>query len=106
MLTSGINFLNYKKKVKDKKIKKHLIDLISKNSSIIQSLSKNYKDKFNKSFLNKVKTNKNFRLLGMGGSTLGSQAIYQFFENRVKYSFDFIDNLQSKKYSNKKNILI
>ena len=102
MLTSGINFLNYKKKVKDKKIKKHLIDLISKNSSIIQSLSKNYKDKFNKSFLNKVKTNKNFRLLGMGGSTLGSQAIYQFFGNAVKNNFEFIDNLQSKKNFNKK----
>ena len=103
MLTSGINFLNYKKKVKDQKIKKHLIDLISKNNSIIQSLSKNYKDKFNKSFLNKVKKNKNYRLLGMGGSTLGSQAIYQFFENTIKNNFDFIDNLQSKKYYNKKN---
>lgn len=102
MLTSGINFLNYKKKVKDQKIKKHLIDLINKNNSIIQSLSKNYKDKFNKSFLNKIKKNKNYRLLGMGGSTLGSQAIYQFFENTIKNNFEFVDNLQSKKYNNKK----
>ena len=102
MLTSGINFLNFKKKVKNKKIKKHLIDLINKNSPIIQSLSKNYKDKFNKSFLNKIKKNKNYRLLGMGGSTLGSQAIYQFFENTVKNNFEFIDNLQSKKNFNKK----
>ena len=102
MLTSGINFLNFKKKVKDKKIKKDLIDLINKNSPIIQSLSKNYKDKFNKSFLNKIKKNKNYRLLGMGGSTLGSQAIYQFFENTVKNNFEFIDNLQSKKNFNKK----
>ena len=102
MLTSGINFLNFKKRVKDKKIKKHLIDLINKNSPIIQSLSKNYKDKFNKSFLNKIKRNKNYRLLGMGGSTLGSQAIYQFFENTVKNNFEFIDNLQSKKNFNKK----
>ena len=102
MLTSGINFLNFKKKIKDKKIKKNLIDLINKNSPIIQSLSKNYKDKFNKSFLNKIKKNKNYRLLGMGGSTLGSQAIYQFFENTVKNNFEFIDNLQSKKNFNKK----
>ena len=102
MLTSGINFLNYKKKVKDQKIKKHLIDLINKNSPIIQSLSKNYKDKFNKSFLNKIKKNKNYRLLGMGGSTLGSQAIYQFFENTIKNNFEFVDNLQSKKYNYKK----
>ena len=102
MLTSGINFLNFKKRVKDNKIKKDLIDLINKNSPIIQSLSKNYKDKFNKSFLNKIKKNKNYRLLGMGGSTLGSQAIYQFFKNTVKNNFEFIDNLQSKKNFNKK----
>jgi len=102
MLTSGINFLNFKKQIKNKKINKDLIDLINKNSPIIQSLSKNYKDKFNKSFLNKIKKNKNYRLLGMGGSTLGSQAIYQFFENTVKNNFEFIDNLQSKKNLNKK----
>ena len=97
MLTSGINFLNFNKKVKNKRTKKYLIDLINKNSPIIQSLSKNYKDKFNKSFLSKIKKKKNYRLLGMGGSTLGSQAIYQFFGNTVKNNFEFIDNLQSKK---------
>ena len=102
MLTSGINFINFKKKVKNKNIKKHLIDLINKNSPIIQSLSKNYKDKFDKSFLSKIKKKKNYRLLGMGGSTLGSQAIYQFFGNTVKNNFEFIDNLQSKKNFNKK----
>ena len=102
MLTSGINFINFKKKLKNKNIKKHLVDLINKNSPIIQSLSKNYKDKFNKSFLSKIKKKKNYRLLGMGGSTLGSQAIYQFFGNAVKNNFEFIDNLQSKKIINKK----
>ncbi|WP_440675835.1 glucose-6-phosphate isomerase [Candidatus Pelagibacter sp. HIMB1593] len=102
MLTSGINFINFKKKVKNKNIKKYLIDLINKNSPIIQSLSKNYKDKFDKSFLSKIKKKKNYRLLGMGGSTLGSQAIYQFFGNIVKNNFEFIDNLQSKKNFNKK----
>ena len=102
MLTLGINFLNFQKKIKDKKIKKNLIDLKNKNGPIIQSLSKNYKDKFNKNLLSKIKKNKNYRLLGMGGSTLGSQAIYQFFENTVKNDFEFIDNLQSKKNINKK----
>ena len=106
MLTSGINFLNFKMRAKDKKITKHLKDLINKNSPLIQSLSKNYKDKFNKSFLNKIKKKKNYRLLGMGGSTLGSQAIYQFFGSAVKNNFEFIDNLQSKKILIKKNILI
>ena len=102
MLTTGINFLNFKKKVKNKNIKKHLIDLVNKNSPLIQSLSKNYKDKFNKSFLSKIKKKKNYRLLGMGGSTLGSQAIYQFFGDVVKNNIEFIDNLQSKKNLNKK----
>jgi glucose-6-phosphate isomerase len=31
----------------------------------------------------------------MGGSTLGTQAIYNFLEKKIKKKFSFIDNLQS-----------
>ena len=55
-----------------------------------------------KNFFKKIQKDKNYRLFGMGGSTLGSQAIYQFFGKRVKKNFEFIDNLQSNKNSNKK----
>ena len=102
MLTSGINFFNFKKKIKNQNIKKNFLNLVKDNIPVIQSLSKNYKDKFDKKFLKKIKNNKNYRLLGMGGSTLGAQAIYQFFGNRVKKNFEFIDNLQSNRTNDKK----
>ena len=102
MLTSGINFFNFKKKIKNHKIKNNFLKLVKNNIPIIQSLSKNYKDNFDKTYLRKIKKNKNYRLLGMGGSTLGAQAIYQFIGNRVKKNFEFVDNLQSNRNNSKK----
>ena len=43
--------------------------------------------------------NKNFndlRLIGMGGSSLGTQAIYSFLKHKVKKKFVFIDDLSSQ----------
>ena len=102
MVTSGINFLNFKKRIKSYKIRKNLFNLINENNSIIQSLSKKYKDNFDLNYIKKIDKSKNYRLLGMGGSTLGSQAIYQFLNKKIKKNFEFIDNLQSKKINNKK----
>ena len=101
MLTPEINFVNFKKKLKTKKINYIFNCLINENNSILQSLSKKYQDSFDNKFVKKFKKSNNFRLLGMGGSTLGSQAIYQFLKNKVKKKFDFIDNLQSSTRSNK-----
>ncbi len=102
MLTSEINFVNFKKQLKSKKINNSFHSLLSENNSILQSLSKNYQDSFDNKFTKKFKKLDNFRLLGMGGSTLGSQAIYQFLKHKIKKKFDFIDNLQSNKKTNKK----
>ncbi len=102
MLTSGINFINFKKKIKNKKIKEKLSYLIKENNSVIKSLSKKYKDSFNKKLIKKFDKSYNWRLLGMGGSSLGSQAIYQFLKHKIKKNFEFIDNLQSNKKLNKK----
>ena len=102
MVTSGINFLNFKKRIKSYKIRKNLFNLINENNSIIQSLSKKYKDNFDLNYIKKINKSKNYRLLGMGGSTLGSQAIHQFLNKKIKKNFEFIDNLQSKKINNKK----
>ena len=103
MLTSEINFVNFKKKSKVKKINNILNSLINEDNSILQSLSKKYQDSFDNKFVKKFKKSNNFRLLGMGGSTLGSQAIYQFLKKKVKKKFDFIDNLQSSSKPNKTN---
>ena len=40
----------------------------------------------------------------MGGSTLGSQAIYDFLNKKIKKNFVFIDNLHAVKLKNKKKI--
>ena len=102
MLTSGINFINFKKKQNNKQIKKKLVNLIKENNSVIKSLSEKYKDSFDKKFLKKFSKSYNLRLLGMGGSSLGSQAIYQFLKHKVKKNFEFIDNLKPRYKLNKK----
>ncbi len=104
MISSGIEFKNftYKKKLLTHKIKQILKSLIKENNEVIQSLSKNYKDSFSKKSLNKFKKSLNFRIIGMGGSSLGTQAIYKFLKKKIKKNFVFVDNLQINKNNHKK----
>ena len=106
MLSSRIKFFNFKKpksKLISKKIRKNYDQLIIENNTILQSLSKNYKDNFDIKLINKFKKFENFRIFGMGGSSLGAQAIYQFMKHKIKKNFNFIDNLQANKNLSKKN---
>ena len=105
MLTTGINFKNFKIKTKKLNLKKKFKFIFDNKNQILISLSKNYKDNFDKKTVNKYKKASNFRLIGMGGSTLGAQAIYDFLNHKIKKKFKFIDNLQydlskEKKYTN------
>ena len=59
------------------------------------SLSQDYKNSFDKHFLYKYKKSLNYRIIGMGGSTLGTHAIYDFLNHKIKKKFKFIDNLQT-----------
>ena len=105
MLTSNINFKNFKTKKKNHNLQKNLRLLLKQKNFIISSLSNKYKDSFNKKILKKYKKNLNFRIIGMGGSTLGAQAIYNFLDKIINKKFYFSDNLQSsKKADNKKKI--
>ena len=110
MLTSGINFVNFKTSIKIKSLKKKFTSLINENNEIIKSLSKNYKDSYKKNNIIKYKKNSEFRVIGIGGSSLGIQAIYNFLKHKVKNKFIFIDNLisEKKKYKKKKitNLII
>ena len=107
MLTSGIDLLNFKEKKKNLKIKKKLEILLKNKDQVIKSLTLDYKDSFNSKKLISYKKFLNFRVIGMGGSTLGTQAIYDFLSHKIKKKFKFIDNLQTSfiKQDNKKNIL-
>ena len=103
MITESIRFFNFKKKINLKKTKKNLNKILSEKNQVIHSLSKDYKSSFIKKKINRYKKHLNFRVIGMGGSTLGSQTIYNFLEKKIKKNFWFEDNLQNttKKINNK-----
>tara|TARA_B100001121_G_C18650815_1_gene603967 strand:+ start:223 stop:1377 length:1155 start_codon:yes stop_codon:yes gene_type:complete len=102
MLTKNISFKNFKVKKNNSKIKRIFSSLIKEKNEVLLSMSKNYKNSFKNKILNKYKNNYNFRVIGMGGSTLGTQAIYDFLENKIKKKFSFLDNLQANKERNEK----
>ena len=103
MLSKGIRLEAFKNKISSKKIETIYKKLINNKSEVLNSLSKNYHYSFKKKNLSKYKRNKNFRIIGMGGSTLGSQAIYDFLNHKIKNNFLFIDNLKFSQKVEKKN---
>jgi glucose-6-phosphate isomerase len=102
MLSSGIKFKSFKFKKSSNKYKKILFKLFDSNIQVINSLSNKYKFNYTKKSISKFKKNKYFRLIGMGGSILGTQAIYDFLNQKVKKKFSFIDNLKPFRQKNKK----
>tara|TARA_B100000161_G_scaffold227729_1_gene174264 strand:- start:1819 stop:2976 length:1158 start_codon:yes stop_codon:yes gene_type:complete len=107
MLTSNIILKNFKINKKKTIVKKKLQSIINdKKNNIFLSLGKNYKYSFKTSKIKKYKKFLNFRVIGMGGSILGTKAIYEFLNYKIKKKFIFIDNLQNtSKKIKKKNIL-
>ena len=102
MLTKNIKLKLFKKKKLNKNLKKKLITLLNEENFIIKSLKKEYKNNFNKKTISKFKNFINYRVIGMGGSSLGTQAIYDFLEHKIKKKFEFLDNLKSHTKKNKK----
>ena len=106
MLSSSIKFKNFKNNKRiNKRIKQNLKTFFLSENQIKKSLTKNYKDKYNIKFLKKFVGDNDIKLIGMGGSILGAQAIYNFLNHKVIKKFLFIDNLKSKqKRDNQKNV--
>ena len=105
MLTKNIKFNNFSVKSKSlylNKIFKNLkTNYLKGQIEFLISFSKNYKYSYSKKLVNKYKNFFNFRVIGMGGSTLGAKAIYQFLNHKIKKNFYFIDNLQNRLNLNK-----
>ena len=102
MLTSGIRLLNFKKKSKSGKIKQHLNSILKDQNEVIKSLTSQYKNSYKIKNLKKYKNSSNFKVIGMGGSVLGTKTIYDFLGNKIKKNFIFIDNIKNKQRVNKK----
>ena len=56
-------------------------------------MSKNYNDSYSFKKIKSITKKNNVRLIGIGGSTLGSQSIYNFLKDKIKRKFDFVDDL-------------
>ncbi len=79
------------------------MSILEEDSQVLKSLKKNYQYSYKKKILKKYKKYLNFRVIGMGGSTLGTQTIYEFLNDKIRKNFYFVDNLQTKKKQNFRN---
>ena len=100
MFTKNISFKNFLIRKKNLAVKKNLNLILNEKDQIIHSLSKFYKDSFNKKNIKHFNKKLDYRIIGMGGSTLGAQAIYDFLKKKIKKNFIFVDNLNA--FENKK----
>ena len=114
MFSSKIEFKNFSIKKKNSKIKKILNELLDnyskKNNQLLLSLSKKYKYKFKFQNIKKYKKFKHYRIFGMGGSSLGAEAIYSFLNRKIRKKFSFVNNIDLSRNKNNKinqfNIII
>ncbi len=108
MLSKNIEFINFKKKLRNPKIriiwKKLEQKYLDKSQEVLSSLSKKYNYSYKIKRISRFKRFKKYKIFGMGGSILGAQAIYSFLSKKIKKKFIFINNLNNeKKLKNEKN---
>ncbi len=106
MLTRNIRFKNFLIRSDISKVKKDFQKLISSNSEIIKSLSLQYKYSYSKNIIKKYKNFSKLRLIGMGGSILGAEAICSFLKDKIKKKIFFINNLKSETSKNKEREIL
>ena len=108
-----INNLYTKDKTKINKTIKSIYKSLDYKKNVFHILSKKFILDFNKINLKKYNKYKSVIVIGMGGSTLGANAIYSFLEQKIKKNFLFLDNLDQikvekikKKLQIKKSLII
>ena len=110
MFTKNIKFKNFitKKNSKNIKILRNFIKNKSllKNYPLLHSLTNKFEYSFQKKKIKSFKKYQEVNLIGMGGSILGAEAIYDFLKHKVSKKFSFYNNLQIQRVpkTNKKNI--
>jgi len=106
MLSKDIKFKNFNIKSSSKKIKNDLYKILKEDNEILNSLRPTYKYSYNKELIKKLKKENVLSIIGMGGSVLGTQAIYHFLKHKIKKTINFHDNLESNLKIDQKNINI
>ena len=97
MLTKNILLRSFPRMKAENKIKKKLQSILNEKNYLFKSMSKNYRNNYNFQKIKNFSKKNNVRLIGMGGSVLGSQTIYNFLKDKIKKKFFFIDNLNNLK---------
>tara|TARA_B100000767_G_scaffold144789_1_gene136572 strand:+ start:862 stop:2016 length:1155 start_codon:yes stop_codon:yes gene_type:complete len=106
MITKYIDLKNFTLKKSNKKIKKDLNNLLKENNTVLKSLSSTYKNSYSKATILRLKKYSYIRVIGMGGSILGTESIYNFLKKKIKKNFCFNNNLHPKiTLHNKKKFL-
>ncbi len=99
MFSKNIIFKNFKQK-KNIKFKKKINNILKKelvkSSPLLNSFSQNYEYSFKNIKINKFKKYSFINLIGMGGSILGTEAIYDFLKFKIKKKVKFYNNLNNK----------
>ena len=106
MFSKNIIFQNFTKKKIKKRLKifyKKLIENSNNKNNVINSFTKLYSYSFDNNKIIKLKKFKTFQIYGMGGSSLGAKAIYDFVNHKIKKKFYFYDNLDLKNQMLKTN---
>lgn len=101
MLSKNISFINFNNKKKNKYVKFFLKKILKDNDEIINSLRSSYKSSYKNKIFKIFRKKLDYRVIGMGGSSLGAQAIYDFLKKKINKKFFFIDNLT---HDHKKNL--
>ena len=105
MFTKGIRFINFNSVFKNSLVKKNLKIILNEKNQVLSSLGNLYKDSYKKKEISKYKKYSNYRVIGMGGSSLGTKAIYDFLKKKIKKNFIFFDNLQNEIKNYKKKVM-
>ena len=101
---------SFKNKVNLKE-KNKLLNYIKKINNLDKpkfflSYKKDYRYSYNQKFVKKYMNFKNIHIIGMGGSSLGAKAIYNFFIKKIKKKITFSENLSLKNQREKKSLNI
>tara|TARA_B100000767_G_C19765813_1_gene537446 strand:+ start:1013 stop:2167 length:1155 start_codon:yes stop_codon:yes gene_type:complete len=104
MLTKNIKLKSFEIKTQKKNVLNSLKNLLKDQPKFFDTLKPLYKYSYSKKIIAKYRKMSNIRIIGMGGSILGSEAIYQFLKKKIKKNITFVNNLNNNHddYKNKK----